>query len=441
MSADGRRLAARTAHGTVRLLGTDPWREIAQIAAPLGQIDAAAFSPDGTTLALLVAETGQVSLWNDGTVIRTFNFPPASTVDTVASALAFSSDGRYLATSLGNNGGLIDLVTGVTRHGDGTPFVYVPTVNPENLTGGTAISKLAFSAGNSRLFVQTEYAVGNSGPSKRLSLRDPLSGQETVLFEAYASSLTGVAQSLDGRYLALSQANQPFVAPGLSVYRADTGSRVSYDSTFVGQVLGMSRDGQRVFALTDVGLTVLSTNDLQVITYFPWPADAKFLGVSPTDELVAAQGNSTSWWDPSTGEVIRTVPHPVDRIGWSADGRYAAGTGDPAALVRVFRTSDGAELCAPPPRGPAAPALATLGTTQAADGSATSADGSIAVTDEFVGHTHATNYTSLHVRQSVDGTVLRVFGANFEPRAIALSSPAADRLYTPAGPAVAVWCR
>jgi len=43
LSPDGRRLAARTGAGTVRLLDTDSWREVAQLASPLGRMDAAAF--------------------------------------------------------------------------------------------------------------------------------------------------------------------------------------------------------------------------------------------------------------------------------------------------------------------------------------------------------------------------------------------------------------
>src|SRR6185369_17948694 len=113
LSPDTRLLAARTASGTVRLLSTDHWREIALLASPLGRLDAVAFSPDGAHLATLSAEMAEVTLWRtrDGALERTFAGPPASTIDAWASSLAFSSDGGRLATSLGV---LIDLGSGST---------------------------------------------------------------------------------------------------------------------------------------------------------------------------------------------------------------------------------------------------------------------------------------------------------------------------------------
>ena len=56
LSGDGRRLAALTGAGTVRLYATDDnWRDLGQLAAPMGRWDAAAFSPDNTRLATLSA--------------------------------------------------------------------------------------------------------------------------------------------------------------------------------------------------------------------------------------------------------------------------------------------------------------------------------------------------------------------------------------------------
>ena len=62
-SPSGDRLAARTAAGTVRLISTVSWTEVAQLASPVGELDAVAFSPDGTTLATVSSEMGEVTLW------------------------------------------------------------------------------------------------------------------------------------------------------------------------------------------------------------------------------------------------------------------------------------------------------------------------------------------------------------------------------------------
>ncbi len=110
-SPTGDRLAAITAAGTVRLISTATWTEIAQLASPVGELDAVAFSPDGTRLATLSSEMGEVTLWraSDGAFQSAFAGPPATTLDAVASSLAFSPDGQKLATSLGT---VIDLTTG-----------------------------------------------------------------------------------------------------------------------------------------------------------------------------------------------------------------------------------------------------------------------------------------------------------------------------------------
>ena len=56
-----RALAARTGLGTVRLIATDGWREVTEIVSPIGRLDAAAFSPDSTQLAVMSAEAGAIT--------------------------------------------------------------------------------------------------------------------------------------------------------------------------------------------------------------------------------------------------------------------------------------------------------------------------------------------------------------------------------------------
>jgi hypothetical protein len=77
IAADGQHVAARTGAGTVRLIATNPWHEVAQIASPLGVLDAMAFAPDGQLLAVLSAEMGEVSVWRsgDGTRVASFATP------------------------------------------------------------------------------------------------------------------------------------------------------------------------------------------------------------------------------------------------------------------------------------------------------------------------------------------------------------------------------
>ena len=133
----------------------------------------------------------------------------------------------------------------------------------------------------------------------------------------------------------------------------------------------------------------------------------------------------TSWWDPATGAIVRTENYPLTAATWSADGRFGAGTGDPASLFHFWREADGAQLCAPGADATTAPSLASLGTPGPAGAppvSVTSADGSVTVTASFVVHTHATDYDTLAVTETTSGNLLRRFGATIGVEPIAISS-------------------
>jgi WD40 repeat protein len=453
LAGTGNRLATMTGAGTVRLVATDTWTEVAQLASPLGRVDAAAFSPDGTVLATLSSETGTVALWRaaDGSLLQAVPGPPSSGVDTTDAALAFSSDGGRLATSLAT---VIDLQTGAsTSWLDGTKSTFALQVNPENLSfaGGVpaagSVAAIRFTAADARLFIQARYQVGNSPTSTRLSLRDPGSGaQVAVMFDMYTRALLGFAISPDGKRVAVGKGAEAAVAgfaPGLSLFDATTGAEVAFDSTFTGTVLGFSPDGARLYTRTANGITAVATTDLHPVGQFAWPADAVFLGVSPAGEIVGAAGGQTSWWDPTTGAVVRSAGYALTAATWSSDGRFGAGTGDPADLFHFWREADGAPLCAPPADASSAPPLASLGTPGPAQAPQTvaSVDGSVTVTASFIVHTHAADYDVLSVKDAASGSLLRRFGATVDAQPIAIAVPAGDRLYTAVGSDVAIWCR
>jgi hypothetical protein len=432
-------------------VATNPWNEIAQLGSPLGQLDAVAFSPDGATLAALSAEMGEVTLWNaaDGSLARSFAGPPASGVDTTASALAFSSDGHRLATSLGT---IIDLAAGTTTSWlTGAPVSSVLANNPESLAfsspAGGGIPVLRFTAGDAQLFVETDFQVGNSPPSTRLELRTPATGAQIVLYNFYSRGLIGYAVSPDGRFIArgttAEAGNVAGFAAGLTTFDATTGAELAFDPGFTGTVLGFSRDGAQIFTRTGTTVTAAGSTDLHPVNQFTVPADFAFLDVSPAGDLVGSVAGSTSWLNPGTGAVVQSSPYPLAAITWSADGRLGAGTGDPAALFHFWREAGGAQLCDPAADTTTAPALASLGTAGPAgeNQSVTSTDGSVTVSSAMVVHTHATNYDALSVHDTASGALLRQFGATIGTQPIAIAVPAGARLYTETGPDVAVWCR
>ncbi len=152
---------------------------------------------------------------------------------------------------------------------------------------------------------------------------------------------------------------------------------------------------------------------------------------------------TTSWWNPATGAIVKTSSYSLAAATWSADGRFGAGTGDPAALFHFWRESDDGQLCGPPADRTSAPALASLGTPGPAgeNQTATSSDGTLTVSSAFVIHNHSANYDALGVKASATGALLRQFGATVGTQPSAISNPSGDRLFTSQGADVAVWCR
>jgi hypothetical protein len=263
----------------------------------------------------------------------------------------------------------------------------------------------------------------------------------------YDRALLGFALSADGRHVAVGKAAEAAVggfAAGLAVFDTATGAQVAFDATFTGTVLGFSPDGAVLYTRTGTTVNTIGATDLRLIAGTALPANFVFLGISPAGNLVGSTGGSTLWRDPTTGTVVRTADFPLTAATWSADGRVGAGTGDPTSLFHLWREADGASLCAPPADTTTAPPLASLGTSGpvgAPPVSVTSADGSVTLSASNVVHTHATDYFALAVTETASGTLLRQFGARIGGQPIALSSPGGDRLFTPEGPGIAVWCR
>jgi WD40 repeat protein len=362
LSGDGRRLAAVTAAGTVRLFATDEeWREIAQLAAPLGRWDAAAFSPDGTRLATLSAETGEVTLWNaaDGTLARSFAGPPGSTIDSIVSSLTFSADATRIATSLGT---VIDVASGAERSWyTGMPVTAARVVNPQNLGTGEAVASLRFVAGETRLFADVRFQVGNSPTSQRLEVRNPVTGQATVLFQMFDRALTGFAVSPDGNLVAISTTEEAQVSgltTGLFVARADTGAVViSMLTAFADAVLGFSPDSALLYTRNGDTIAARDPADLHVVRTIALPAGAVFRGVAPNGRIVTAEaaGGTTSWRDPVTGVVAETLPVALASAIWAAGGAFGAGTSASSGrLFHMWSEPEVKPICAP--RAPGNPA-------------------------------------------------------------------------------------
>jgi WD40 repeat protein len=351
LSPNASHLAARTGAGTVRLFETDGWREIAQLASPVGRLDAVAFSPDGRRLAAVSAELGQVTLWNvaDGSLAAAFDGPPVSTLGPPSSALAFSSDGRRLATSLGT---VIDLQTGAMTSFGGQPVgPYTAQVNPAGRNnGGGSTQSLRFVGCDQRLLVHSATGSGMLGWIEQVSFVDPVSGQSTIVAGGRFAGVDDLVTSPDGRWVAFVRRGPEM--KGLVLYDAASATLVAFDPNPPGAIAGFSRAGNRLFVVTGGAFEVRQVPTLAPVRRGRLPPDLSDgvteAAVSPRDEVIVSLGNTSAWLDAATGVINRREPFAIGRPEFSADGRYGAtddGTG--VTLFHLWREGDASHLCAP----------------------------------------------------------------------------------------------
>ena len=149
------------------LIETGSWSEIAELGHEIGRVDALAFSPDGSMLATLSIEAGEVGLWSaeDGSLSRAIKVRARRTgYPLYGSGLLFSADGRTLVTSLTT---LIDLQTGhVSRWSGETDGA------PTDFAGGFGVRSLSLVDGKpERLLVSHAEQATNMLRHEYLSLR------------------------------------------------------------------------------------------------------------------------------------------------------------------------------------------------------------------------------------------------------------------------------
>jgi WD40 repeat protein len=335
ISRDGRRLAVVAAE-SVRLFDTATWREVARVAHAAEPLDAAALSPDGRRLATVASYIGEVTLWDsfDGSATSVFPGTVAS-AGTLArgSGIAFSSDGRRIATSMGT---IIDTLTGTSVGG------------ASQIRGGQN-SGLWFTAGDAGLLARTLYHSGDSWVGTLIQRFDAATGTlqagvgDSVVLSGDLTQAVGVIDQWSTIYSVVG-IGLPTPVTELSLQLSMIPSvdwRNSYPAALDhrGDLLALS-DG------TELRIVEAQHPD-QEVARIPVPAGTTVVGVSPADELVTSGPCGTIAWDWRSGQARWAQPFTVRTIAWSPDGSLATATG-PDALFRVWRVDTGADVCAPP---------------------------------------------------------------------------------------------
>ena len=344
LSPDGARLATLTGAGTVRLFATDEWREIAQLAPQVGRVDAFAFSPDGTLLATLSTERGELTVWNaaDGTPRTTFTGRATEGgVPVAEAALAFSRDGRRIASSLG---AIVDLGgrSAVTLNLEQGPEAYV--------------EHMAFTMCDAKLYVRSYSQTGDSYASTDVALYDTQTG--LVQWVGGGASFGGSALSQDGRLLAV--AGGPYVNSGysLSIYRGDTGERVAYQPDWRGGgIQAFTPDGTALLLLNGTELDQWRIADGTVVTSTFFGTGYQLLGFPAAEAIMVSTPTGAETLSLSPSYHPSGSPHfGATAASWTADGTAGAAIATDGSLFHVWHEPDEVDVCAPTAPGPTAAA-------------------------------------------------------------------------------------
>lgn len=289
-------------------------------------INSLAFSPDGRSLATASGEN-EISIWDPSSGKLLKSLP------TEAKGVAWSRDGSMLATVGDNSLKLWDAVLLNLKR----------SINPEPAFAGFAPTggHISFLADNRQLVY-----CARSG---RITLIDTASGQiEKAGVDADPERRSAASGPLDTSFAVSRNSNKIAIDrhwhAAIIVWDPKTNQKVLDTSIIKGSVLAFSPSGDKIAAFTEAGIVLVDGRTGKTLHLLPgtrlWIGD--FFPVacfSPDGRTVASSSESGKVvvWEAATGKERRTFAghgQKIRSITFSPDGkRLATGSEDTTVLI------------------------------------------------------------------------------------------------------------
>jgi WD40 repeat protein/tRNA A-37 threonylcarbamoyl transferase component Bud32 len=388
-SRDGKRLAT-AGFRTVKVWDAVSGKELLSIRAHDYLVTGVAFSPDGRRLATASGtpvgggrrEGGEVKVWDAHTGKELLWF---ADLPDRANAVAFSPDGKYLATGTGTLYHLAPSRPGEVRVWDAATGDRVLT-----LTGHTFwVTAVAFSPDSTRLasggadravriwevptgrevltirghtgwvrgvtFSPQGDRLASAGDDQVVRIWDAATGQETLVLRGHTHPVRAVAFCPGGRRL-VSAGGDSLKAGEVRVWdlTADQSARTFHDHTAPVTSVAFSPDG-KFLASASNGMSSARPGETKIrevatgreqLTLKARMFGFSAVAFSPDGASVATAGDEgVKLWDARTGNqlrLLRAFTHPMHGLAFSPEGKRVAAVG--VSGVTVWDAATGQEL-------------------------------------------------------------------------------------------------
>jgi WD40 repeat protein len=384
-SPDGKRLAGASRDQTVKVWDAQTSKELLSIAGGGGLV---IFSPDGKRLATASGTWddtkeayvgGEVKVWDAQTGQKLLTIRHTG----MASSVAFSPDGKRLASIDGQAAKVWDMQTGqelltiksavrsVAYSPDGKRLAGVANYDTvkvwEAQTGqelitlnghtGQQVNSVAYSPDGKRL--------ASAGGDRTVKVWEAQTGQELITFKGHTNMVMSVVFSPDGTRLASAALNGTIkvwdatTSPEARTFSGPTGYARSVAFSPDGKRLafgeGIWDDTKQAFVAGEVKVWEVQTGQ-EMFSLKGHSTRVNGLAFSPDGKRLASasggrreQGKElpgeVKVWDAQTGQELRTIKGAGDSVAFSPDGkRLASGSLD--RTVKVWDAQTGQELLA-----------------------------------------------------------------------------------------------